>query len=182
MAAIGRDDPRKRKRYVSIDVGTRNLGVVELYFNSEEARIVVTSADVLDIRDDTHAKLHAILSSRTEPSREVTVVVESQPVIGNACVVRANSLVEGAILMYCMTRAMKAITVRPVDVKRFFRTIATGNYRRNKQSAMELVETISHEGFPPECCNEHICDAILNAMYAIGMQHGNLIPTLSFSL
>jgi hypothetical protein len=181
-------------RYASIDVGVRNLGIAIMTFYPKRWHVVVEAVEVRDItsmftdRVCDCGAIDNIFKHRIVPACIHTVFVEMQPPIGNANVIRRNSFVEGAVMMACAAHGLMCYTVSPSAVKRFFSFKEVGQqhmenaHARNKKTAIQLVMEMCHGDFPPKCRNDHVCDAVLNALYAIKTGHSDKdAPTFEFS-
>lgn len=197
MAAESDDDEMTEEevslRYASIDVGVRNLGIAIMTFYPERWHATIDDVDVRDItsmftdRVCDCGSIETLFKHKIVPAHVHAIFVEMQPPIGNANVVRRNSFVEGAVMMACAAHGIMCYTVSPSAVKRFFafsecRDQTESVHARNKRTAIQLVMETCHGDFPSKCRNDHVCDAILNALYALKSEHSDKgAPTFEFS-
>jgi hypothetical protein len=95
--------------------------------------------------------------------------METQPAIGNASVVRANSFVESFVISWLIfgCGANDIMRLSPAAVKRHFDfpVVERGKqYRSNKKSAIILAKKLVAI---EEKISDHVADCILNAIYAV---------------
>lgn len=152
-------------RFVSFDVGVRNLGVVAGH--CEELLLVVELAEVWDLGTlrGLPERLHGLLRERVVPLAPAVAYVEAQPPIGRTHVVRKNSFVEGALAASCVSLGMHWEPVHPAAVKRFF-GCGAGRHGANKARAVATVRSFC-PNLPYAFDSSHICDAVLNAMFKL---------------
>lgn len=165
---------------VSIDVGVKNLGVAIFRRDGfvKPMRLYILRAEVYDFserRDKRpgidYEEMARVISGVFDfaPFKHTTVIVERQGAFGYRGAVRNNSFVEGLLVGLASERGLPVEFADPSAIKRHFEFPKSSRrqqqYALNKRFACMLIAQ-RWPSIPTHIfSSDHICDAILNAIY-----------------
>ena len=167
---------------VSIDVGVKNLGVAIFRRDGfvRPMRLYILRAQVYDFseRQDKkpgfdYERMAKVMKGILDiaPWQNTTVIIERQGAFGYRGAVRNNSFVEGLLVGLASERGLPVEFADPSAIKRHFEfpksTKKAQQYALNKRFVCMLVAQ-RWQNIPTHIfTSDHICDAILNAIYVV---------------